>query len=88
MATEQFHYEHDGKTFTLPKLENIPAGLMRRVRKLPEVDGAFTIIEEVADETALEVIDSMTLVEFMRFQEAWEKGSGSSLGESSASSTS
>lgn len=85
MSSEQFHYTHDGKNITLPHLRNIPAGVMRKIRKLPEVDGMFTILEEVCDSDTLAVVDSMTLGEFRDFGEAWEKASETSVPEPSGS---
>lgn len=85
---EKFHYTFKDEKITVPHLKNMPTGLLRKVRKLDNVDGAFTILEELVDEDTLQVIDRMPIEEFQRFQSEWEKASGTQLGESSASSKS
>jgi len=82
LSTEDvFTFEHDGRTYTLPKFGSWSAGLMRRIRKLSDVDATFTILEEVADAETLAAIDSMSLDEFNELQQAWAEHAGVSLGE-------
>src|SRR5690554_32376 len=86
-AEDAFEFEHDGKTYTLPKFGTWSAGLVRRVRKLPDVDATFTILEEVADPETLAAIDAMGLDEFNQLQQDWADHGGVTLGESDSSSS-
>ncbi|MFA5712302.1 hypothetical protein [Mycolicibacterium sp.] len=84
---DRFTFDHDGKTYSLPRFGSWSAGLVRRVRKLPDVDATFTILEEVADPETLAAIDAMDLDEFNRLQQDWAEHGGVTLGESGSSST-
>lgn len=86
-AEDAFEFEHDGETYTLPKFGSWSAGLVRRIRKMSDVDASFTIIEQVAEPDALAAIDAMTLEEFNQLQQDWADHAGVSLGESDSSST-
>ena len=48
----------------------------------------FTVIEAVANDATLAIIDEMDTDEFNAFTTAWQKDSGISVGESTASSES
>lgn len=76
-----------GKQVTLPSLNTIPAGVLRRHRKLDEVDFVFTILEDVLDEDGLAQLDSLGFGEINGLFEAWQKNAGATVGESSGSST-
>jgi len=78
---DRFEFEHDGEAYSLPKFGSWSAGLVRRVRKLSDVDASFTILEEVADPETLAVIDSMPLERFNELQQEWAEHAGVSLGE-------
>ncbi len=80
-SNEDFVYEYDGETITLPSLATVSAGFVRRTRKLSPADQLFTLIEEEADADALAVIDRMAGAEFTAFQKAWREHSGVGLGE-------
>src|SRR5690606_22980849 len=84
---DMFEYTHNGQTFTLPPYKSIKSGTIRRLRKLPATDFAFTLLEELADADALAVIDDMDTEEFEAMNRAWMEHSGVELGESSGSST-
>lgn len=81
-AEDVFTFEHDGRMYTLPKFGSWSAGLMRRIRKLSDMDATFTILEEVADTKTLAAIDSMSLDDFNALQKAWADHAGVTLGES------
>ena len=81
VAEDVFEFEHGGETHTLPRFGSWSAGLVRRVRKLSDVDASFTILEEVADPETLAVIDSMPLERFNELQQEWAEHAGVSLGE-------
>ncbi|MBW3663575.1 MAG: hypothetical protein KY469_10790 [Actinobacteria bacterium] len=85
MTNEQFHHRlDDGREIVLPHMRNIKAGLIRKVRRLSEADQTFTILEAVADDDVLAIIDDLKGHQLEELMEAWEKASVS-LGESSAS---
>lgn len=81
-AEDVFTFEHDGEAYSLPKFGSWSAGLVRRVRRLRDVDATFTILEEVADPETLAAIDSMSLERFDQLQRDWADHAGVSLGES------
>lgn len=93
MATEQFHYKTDGgDTVTLPKMENVPGGILRKarleVRKNDDVgqdEYMWALLEGVLDEDQLDVVDSLGIAEIGRLFDAWSEDSRTSAPESSAS---
>lgn len=86
MSDEKFTWTSpDGVTITLPSMNRIKAGVIRRNRKLDPVDAAFSVIEEVADPTEIEKLDELDTEELNACFEAWQ--AGVSVGESSGSST-
>lgn len=87
--TEKFHYTTSfGDEVVLPRFENVPVGVIRKLRKADTLDQTFGIIEAIADEASLEAIDKIGAVEFEKLGAAWRDDSGVKPGESSASSTS
>jgi hypothetical protein len=76
-----------GAKITLPSLSTIPAGVLRRHRKLDEVDFVFTILEDVLDDEGLKALDSLGFGEINGLFEAWQKDAGTTVGESGGSST-
>lgn len=82
MALEKFHYEFGGKKFTLPKFDQLPFGVIRKLRKLPEEEQFFQMFELSADDKALTVIDTMSMKEIEKLVEAWQKDAGVTQGES------
>lgn len=96
MAFEKFHhkvtvgFEDDEpvkEKVTLPKFENIPFGLIRKNRKLPQEEQFFAILEEVADEATLKTLDKVGQGEVQKLLTEWQKDSGVEMGESEASSS-
>ena len=75
MALETFHYTHDGKKFTLPKMKNLKFGVTRKMRKADDDEKVFMLIESVADDKALEIIDDMTVEQLGELMEAWQADS-------------
>lgn len=71
----------DGSTITVPPFNSVKPGLVRKIRKLSEVDQFFTVLETLADEDTIAVIDDMTHDEFEDFQAEWFKHAGVDLGE-------
>lgn len=83
---EKFRYKlPDGHTITLPKLENVPLGIVRKTRKLEQGDMVFTMLEMLIPEESLEHLDSFDRSVLDGLMTAWKESSEASLGESSAS---
>lgn len=61
-----------GETFTVPDGGELPVGFARQIRKLPQEDQIFTILERLCDEDTLAVIDTMTGREFGEFFKQWQ----------------
>lgn len=84
--TEQFHWTSpDGIEITLPHVSKIKAGVLRKSRKLNELDFVFTVIEAVADEANLAKIDELGADEINDLFGEWQQAA--TLGESSGSSS-
>lgn len=78
-----FNYTtEDGTDITLPRFDSVKPGVIRKIRKLSDVDQFFTVLETLADEDTLAVIDELEQEEFQSLQEAWFKHSGVDMGES------
>lgn len=83
---EKFHYTlPDGHKITLPKMENVPLGIVRKTRRLTQADQVFTMLEEFLPESDLEHMDKMDRAGFQDLMEAWKGEAEVDLGESSAS---
>src|SRR5688500_5986247 len=90
-AEDVFEFEHNGETYALPRFGSWKSGMVRKIRKLPEVDGMYTILEHVCRdgsgfEESLAALDDMEMDEFNATMSAWQEHSGVTLGESSRSS--
>ena len=81
---EKFHYTlPDGYQITLPKMEDIEAGVMRKTRKLNQADQVFTMLEKFLTEDELEQhVDKLTRAGLNDLMEAWRKESNLGVGES------
>lgn len=89
MALEKFHYTTAaGEKVTLPKFKSVSAGVIRRVRKESQAEQIFTVLEDLADEATLRLVDDLDAQEFNEFVQAWQEDSKVTLGESSASTSS
>lgn len=99
MTMERFHYTVpadaiDGaktdKKIVLPRFQNLPFGVMRKVNKTDQSAQIFVIFdylideEKVTKETA-EVLDSLSIEAVSDLMDAWSKDAETSLPESSAS---
>lgn len=78
MAAEdlKFKFEHDGKTYTIPRFQDQTAGTLRKARKLGnDTDMAFFMLETMIGEgPELDALDSMNLEQFGEFVKAWTGG--------------
>jgi len=95
---EKFHYkltvtevDDDGEEIqrkhnvVLPKFDNIPFGIIRKNRSLPQHEQFFALLEAVVRPEDLPVIDQTPQKAMTELMEAWQKDSGVGLGESSES---
>lgn len=99
MAFEKFHHklitgfeeDNSGKEVpikervSLPKFDQIPFGLIRKNRRLPQEEQFFALLEQVASEDDLEKMDRAPQSEMEKLMEAWQEDSGITPGESEAS---
>ncbi|MGN6589505.1 MAG: hypothetical protein ACTHKE_04360 [Sphingomicrobium sp.] len=81
-VSECFSFEHKGETYTFKNtIEHITPGFLRKNRKLNDLDAFFTILETLADEEQLEVIDSLTHEEFGQLNRDFYEHLGAQRGE-------
>ena len=81
-VSDCFSFEHDGETYTFtPTLEKITPGWLRKHRNASDLDVFFTIIELIADEPALTVIDNLSHKEFNQLSTDFFKHLGAQRGE-------
>jgi hypothetical protein len=87
MALEKFHYTIGKHEVTLPNFGNLPFGLVRKTRHMPDDERFFAMLEILLGEDSADMaaVDTLGTAEMNEFIEAWQKHSGVSLGESSAS---
>ena len=81
-----FSFVVEGETFTIPALNVLPVGLLRKARKLSsDVDQSFFMVEAVMGEDSpeMEALDKMSPTEFNDFLMGWTQRAP--LGESSDS---
>jgi len=83
MTMEKFHYTTPTGEIALPRVTQIPSGLIRKYRKLEEMDMLFSILEDLVDEETLSKIDSLEQGQLEDFVTKWQEGSP--MGESSGS---
>jgi len=80
------HKLDDGRTIKLPSFDQIPFGVIRKLRKADnDGEAFFGLIEQVADEATLDVLDSLPLAATGDIFSAWQAAAGVTAGESSAS---
>ncbi|WP_280246155.1 hypothetical protein [Nocardia abscessus] len=79
---DPFFYKLGETEIELPSLSYLKPGLVRRLRRLNGTDQMYTLLEEVLDKDALDLIDEMDPDEFDAMREAWHKHSGIEPGES------
>lgn len=91
MAMEKFHYrltvgvDDDNKPIkeriTLPRFGAINFGIIRANRKLPVDEQFFALIEEVATEEQLEIMDKADQSEMQKLMQAWQRDAEITEGE-------
>ncbi|MEU2256171.1 hypothetical protein ABZ540_23665 [Nocardia xishanensis] len=78
---EFVHRVHDVEV-RLPSLSYLKPGLIRRIRRLGDVDAMYTLLELTLPAEALAAIDDMDPDEYHALLDAWRTHSGVNLGES------
>ncbi|SNY84018.1 hypothetical protein SAMN04244553_3588 [Nocardia amikacinitolerans] len=65
----------------LPSLSYLKPGLIRKIRRLSDIDAMYTLLELVLEKDALAVLDDMDPDEYAALLDGWREHSGVSLGE-------
>ncbi|MFR9750510.1 hypothetical protein ACL02S_05690 [Nocardia sp. 004] len=79
---DDFVYQVDGAELRLPSLSYLKPGLIRRIRRLGDVDAMYTLLELTLSPEALAVLDDMDPDAYHELLDAWRTHSGVNLGES------
>lgn len=74
-----YTFEHNKKKIELPDFKELPIGIVRKSRKLPEEEQTWFILEEILDAKTLEIVDSMSVKQFTDMMAGWTQGA--QLGE-------
>lgn len=82
-AEPVFSFEAEGETFTFikPTSDVVTPGWVRKHRTMTDVDQFFTLLEELADEDTLDVLDNLPQKEFERINEEFFEHLGADRGE-------
>lgn len=79
---DDFFYRVNGIEIQLPSLSYLKPGLVRRIRRLGDVDAMYTLLELTLAPEALAALDNMDPDAYREMLEDWRAHSGISLGES------
>lgn len=79
---DDFVVEVGGVEVHLPSLSYLKPGLIRRIRRLGDVDAMYTLLELVLPAESLAALDDMDPDAYHDLLEAWRAHSGVNLGES------
>lgn len=79
---DDFFYRVSGIEIQLPSLSYLKPGLVRKIRRLGDVDAMYTLLEMALKPEALAALDNMDPDAYHEMLEAWRAHSGISLGES------
>lgn len=82
IVKDDYVTEIDGVEVRMPSLSYLKPGLIRKIRRLGDIDAMYTLFELVLNEKTLAVIDEMDPEAYGAMLEAWREHSGVSLGES------
>lgn len=72
----------DGKQVTLPSLNSVPGGVLRKHRKLDELDFLFSVLEDVATDEQIAAVDEVGLGDLNEMFAAWQKNATVSVPQS------
>lgn len=83
MALEKFHYPatDDPNAIVIPRIDQLPAGIIRKNRGLNEDEQAWALVEAAADAKNLTRIDKLTIREFADFMQKWQASGEITPGE-------
>lgn len=83
MALEKFYFTHGKGKITLPKFDQLPFGLIRKLRKEEDGEVLFALFESVLkdDSKSLELLDELTMGEVQTLFTEWQKDVESKPGE-------
>ena len=81
----KFTYKFDGKEFTVPRVDQLKVKVVRKIQDLDGGDELFGILDLIADDKAMAVIDEMTMKDLEKFFESWQASAEVTVGESEAS---
>ena len=74
-----FSFEHDGRTYQLkPTWDVLTPGWLRANRRRDEIDSFFTMLEALADQETLEVVDNLDREQFQKLMGDFYKFIGGS----------
>ncbi|MBL1072958.1 hypothetical protein JK358_00955 [Nocardia sp. 2] len=79
---DEFVYRVGEIDVRLPSLSYLKPGLVRRIRRLNDVDALYTLMELSLSAPVLSAVDDMDPDDYKEFLSAWRRHSGISLGES------
>lgn len=79
---EPFVFKIGTEQIVLPSLSYLKPGIVRRIRRMSEVDKMYTLFEEALDENELKLLDDLDPDEFEKMCDEWMEHSGVTLGES------
>lgn len=87
MALEKFHYTIGKTKIALPLIGNLPLGIARKTRHADAAEQLFVTFETLFAEGSkeLDALDTLDGDQMNELMEAWQKASGVTLGESTAS---
>jgi hypothetical protein len=83
MTLERFHFDIDGKDYSLPR--KIPFGVLRKSRGLDPIGQVSVLLEDLADEETLAALDALDASDVAAKLKGWFQGAAP--GESSSSSS-
>jgi hypothetical protein len=78
---EDFTFEVEGKTYSLPHASKVKSGVYRRIRNSEGMEGVYLLVESIATEEVLEVLDELTLEELGDVLNKWQEHAGATVGE-------
>lgn len=79
---DPFTYKIGTEEIVLPSLSYLKPGLVRKIRRMSDIDRMYTLFEEVLDEKELKLLDDLDPEEFEKLCEEWNEHSEVNLGES------
>jgi hypothetical protein len=83
-AQTDYTFETDGVKITMPRIMDLPTGVVRRSNKIEDdLEKTFYILEHSLSDRQMKAIDKMPISELTKHLEKWSEGVG--LGEASGS---